>query len=262
MTELDRRLKNVQQADLTESRVNDDFVLWLKTWGQNILLVVLTVAALAMAWHWWGQREEQARDAAWAELGGASTPAALQEVAMRHSGQDAIAALAQLQAAGTYLMSVHSGRRFDRDATAADAAVTPELRAEWLKEADALYASVESAGASATTLGGRAMRLAALFGRAAVAEDRGDLAAAEGFLKAVVDSSKDTPLANSGEAAAARIASLQGLSTPVAFAPKPVAPAPVVPTDPAGVPATQTTGEDIVKQLQGGGQPAPAPTNP
>ena len=86
MTELDRRLKNVQQADLSESRVNDDFVLWLKTWGQNILLVALTVAALAMAWHWWGQRKERERDAAWGELGGATLPASLKEIAARHRG--------------------------------------------------------------------------------------------------------------------------------------------------------------------------------
>jgi hypothetical protein len=41
-----------------------------------------------------------------------------------------------------------------------------------------------------------------------------------------------------------------------------VAETPVVPAGPAVAPAAQTTGEDIVKQLQGGGQPAPAPTNP
>ena len=65
MSQIDRRLKNVQQADLTESRVNDDFVHWLKTWGNNILLVVLSIAAIAMGWFWWQQRQEQQRSDAW-----------------------------------------------------------------------------------------------------------------------------------------------------------------------------------------------------
>ena len=78
MSQIDRRLKNVQQADLSESRLNDDFVLWLKTWGNNILLVLLVIAALAMGWHWWGKQEERARDAAWEELEVATLPAALQ----------------------------------------------------------------------------------------------------------------------------------------------------------------------------------------
>ena len=48
MSQIDRRLKTMQQADLSEGRVNDDFVHWLKTWGQNILLGVLIIAAIAM----------------------------------------------------------------------------------------------------------------------------------------------------------------------------------------------------------------------
>ena len=68
MSQIDRRLKNVQQADLSESRINDDFVHFLKTWGQNIFLVAVTIAALAMLWHWWGQQQDAKRDTAWAEL--------------------------------------------------------------------------------------------------------------------------------------------------------------------------------------------------
>ena len=39
-----KRLAQVQTQDLTESRVNDDFVFWLKKNGSNYLLVVLLVA--------------------------------------------------------------------------------------------------------------------------------------------------------------------------------------------------------------------------
>lgn len=265
MTELDRRLKNVQQADLTESRVNDDFVLWLKTWGQNILLVVLTVAALAMAWHWWGQRKERERDAAWGELGAASLPAALKEIAARHEGTDAIALMAQLEAAGAYLTSVVTDRRFDREAGAADASLTPEQRAEWLKEADALYAAVAARTAGESSLGGMGFHVTALWGRAAVAEDAGDLKAAEGYLREIETKTKGTPLANAGEVAASRIASLPALSTTVQFAPKPPPPA-VVPSPAPGAQAegqgfslTPVSKEEVMKALQGGAPGTPAP---
>ena len=38
------RLAQVQQSELSESRVNEEFVDWLKKWGNSILLVVLLVA--------------------------------------------------------------------------------------------------------------------------------------------------------------------------------------------------------------------------
>ena len=142
MSQIDRRLKTMQQADLSEGRVNDDFVHWLKTWGQNILLGVLIIAAIAMGWFWWTQRQEKERDNAWAELGGANLPAALQEVAAKHEGKDAVAPFAELLAADRYLTAVLSDQRFDREAGAVDAALTPELRTEWLKAADTLYAKV------------------------------------------------------------------------------------------------------------------------
>lgn len=128
MSQIDRRLKTMQQADLSEGRVNDDFVHWLKTWGQNILLGVLIIAAIAMGWFWWSQRQEKERDNAWAELGGANLPAALQEVAAKHEGKDAVAPFAELLAADRYLTAVLSDQRFDREAGAVDAALTPELR--------------------------------------------------------------------------------------------------------------------------------------
>ena len=37
---MDKRLNQIQTGTLTESRLNDDFVYWLKTKGLNYLLVV------------------------------------------------------------------------------------------------------------------------------------------------------------------------------------------------------------------------------
>lgn len=273
MSQIDRRLKNVQQADLTESRVNDDFVHWLRTWGQNLLLGVLIVAALAMGYFWWSQRKERERDDAWAELGGATLPAALEEVAAKHEGKDAVAHFAELQAADRYLTAVLSNQRFDRDAGAADAAITPELRSEWLKEADRLYAKVASRVSSGRGPAEMGFLFGALFGRAAVAEDLGDLKAAEGFLKEIESKAAGTDFASAGELAAKRLASLQSLATPVTLPSRPAPPTPVQIPDltgqampglavPSGTSGTSgQSGEDLVKQLQGG-SPAPAPTAP
>ena len=277
MSQIDRRLKNVQQADLSESRVNDDFVLWLKTWGQNLLLVVLVIAALGMGWFWWQQKKERERDNAWSELEGAALPAALQEIAARHEGKDSIALFAELEAADTYLLAVITEKRFDRDANAIDAAMTPELRAEWLREADRLYKKVADRVSAAKSTGEYGFLFGALFGRAAVAEDMGDLKAAEGFLREIETRAKGTDFATAGEVAAKRLASLAAVGSPVKLPSKPV----VAPTAPAAIPDLSggstpnllstpapapapagnapASAEDVVKQLQGG-SPAPAGT--
>jgi len=280
MSQIDRRLKNMQQADLTESRVNDDFLHWLKTWGQNILLAVLVVAALAMGYFWWSQKKEQARDEAWSELGAASLPAALEEVAAKHEGKDAVAPFAEILAADRYLQAVTSNQRFDREASAADAALTPELRTEWLKEADRLYAKVATRMADAKRPGEYGFLFGALFGRAAVAEDMGDLKAAEGFLKEIEAKSKDTDFAADGTLAAKRLESLQALAAKVELPSRPAPPAaptaipdltaPGAPSilAPTATPAPadgSSASDDIVKQLQGSGTgsaPAPAPKAP
>jgi len=280
MSQIDRRLKNMQQADLTESRVNDDFLHWLKTWGQNILLAVLVVAALAMGYFWWSQKKEQARDEAWSELGAASLPAALEEVAAKHEGKDAVAPFAEILAADRYLQAVTSNQRFDREASAADAALTPELRTEWLKEADRLYAKVAARMANAKRPGEYGFLFGALFGRAAVAEDMGDLKAAEGFLKEIEAKSKDTDFAADGTLAAKRLESLQALAAKVELPSRPAPPAaptaipdltaPGAPSilAPTATPAPadgSSASDDIVKQLQGSGTgsaPAPAPKAP
>lgn len=267
MSQIDRRLKNVQQADLSESRINDDFVHFLKTWGQNIFLVAVTIAALAMLWHWWGQQQEAKRDTAWAELAGARLPAALKDVAERHGEHGAIASVAELNAANTYLLSVLTGKRFDRDASAADAAVTPELRTEWLKDADTLFAKVQARAGAASGTGQLGLAFAALFGRAAIAEDLGDLKAAEGYLREIETRAKGTDFADAGTVAAKRIEGLASLEKIVALPTKPVAAVPAAmpglaampPAAPAGdpAPASGVSGEDIVRQLQGGAAPNP-----
>lgn len=257
---IDKRLKNVQQADLTESRVNDDFVFMLRKWGPNVLIGVLLIVASLMGWHWYNQRVERERDTAWMDLKQATVPAALLEVASQHPDKGALANFAELTAADTYLLSINRGIRFDRDATAPDKDITPEIRAEWLKEADRLYAKVADATKGATTLGGQMMHVAAIFGRAAVAEDRRDLPAAEAFLKEIEAIVKSTDSAALGQVAAERRARLQDVSAEIVFvsnAPMnaaPGGPLPIGAGSPAPVSSLPTL--DLSLSQGAGSQPA------
>ena len=109
----------------------------------------------------------------------------------------------------------------------------------------------------------------------AVAEDLGDLKAAEGYLKDIETRAKGTDFASAGELAAKRIANLQALTTAVVLPSKPIAPMPAAIPDLTGqlapnalLPngsapaAAPTAGEEMIRQLQGGSAPAPAAPTP
>ena len=178
---MDNRLKDIQHGTLTESRLNSDFLFWLKTKGPNYLLLAMLVLCGFMGLNWWENRMALARDGAWNEFLSAQTPQALIEVANKHTDTDAISQLATINAADAYMQSIQMNKRFDREAGATDAAVTPELRAEYLAEADRLYAKIVSEGSQSA--GPRSLlTVAALFGRASVAETKNDPTQAALFL--------------------------------------------------------------------------------
>jgi hypothetical protein len=79
-----KRLAQMQQTDLAEGRLNEDFVQWLKTSGPNWLLGVLVVLCAFMGWNWWTQKKANAVALAWEELAGASIPPAMVEIASRN----------------------------------------------------------------------------------------------------------------------------------------------------------------------------------
>lgn len=180
------RLTQIKESDLSESRLNEEFLTWLKTKGLNWLLLVLILLLGWLGWNIWQQRRQESRDAAWTELVAANLPVSYLEVATRHAGIDAVPALAHLSAGDRYLSSVQSGVRFDRTADQPDYRLDSASRTEFLDAADASYrsaiAAVEAIGPDPD--GTRApMLMSAYFGRAAVAECRGDLDAAKEFLE-------------------------------------------------------------------------------
>ena len=178
---MDNRLKDIQHGTLTESRLNSDFLFWLKTKGPNYLLLAMLVLCGFMGFNWWENRATQARDGAWTEFLTAQTPLELIEVSNKNVGTDSISQLATLNAADAYMNSLQTNKRFDREAGAADSALTPEMRVEYLAEADRLYAKVASDGAQATGPASL-LTVASLFGRAAVSETKNDATQAAAYL--------------------------------------------------------------------------------
>lgn len=182
----DNRLSQIKETDLTESRLNEEFVTWLKTKGLNWLLLVLLALLGWMGWNLWQQKQAEARDVAWEELAAATLPVSLEEVAVRHGAIDSVAAMAYLSAGDRYLSSIQNGVRFDRTADQIDYRLDAETRVEFLDAADAAYRNaieaVEAAGPDPE--GSLApLMMAAWFGRAAIAESRGDLEATEVALR-------------------------------------------------------------------------------
>jgi hypothetical protein len=176
MTQMDReRLKDVQTSDLKDDRLNEDFVLWLKTKGPSWLLVILVAIVAYLFIVNWQQQEARHRNEAWIALLEAQLPTSLEDVAAQYPDVDSVAHQARLRAANMYLRSVHLNR-----AVGSTLETPVELAAEDrdfnLERADALYGQVRAdAGDSEENL---LMLVTALNGQAAVAESRGDTDAA------------------------------------------------------------------------------------
>lgn len=228
-----KRLAQMQQTDLAEGRLNEDFVQWLKTSGPNWLLGVLVVLCAFMGWNWWTQRKASSVALAWEELAGASIPPAMVEIASRNEGEPGVRMMALLNAADTYMSCLQTGVRWDRKPEDADKAVTPELRTEYLGKADELYAQVITEATTPTT--NAVFAVPAAFGRATVAESEGKLALAKERYEQAASLAKDAYPQLAAQAKA-RIESLASLETPV-FIPEPPAP-PAPPAAP--VPAVDT----------------------
>ncbi|MDZ4753579.1 MAG: hypothetical protein SGJ11_03680 [Phycisphaerae bacterium] len=194
-----KRLRQVQQQDLTESRLNDDFVFWLKTKGMNWLLGFLVIACAYSFWNFYKQRKTTERDVAWSELSSAALPESFAEVAKKHESIDSVALVAWLAAADSHLRDLQTGL----DSTAVlvpnlDGTPAPpqplsdDGRKLAQDAADSYYQKILDAAASRS--GEVAMKpiiLSALFGRAAVAESRGAMDVAKQMLEQAVATAGD-----------------------------------------------------------------------
>ena len=172
------RLKQVHQTDLTESKVNEDFVDWLKTKGPSWLLAILVAVCVYLVVVRFREGRVAHRHEAWAALAETSMPESFEDVAREYGEIDQIGAIARIEAANLLIQAVQ------RNMTVADLneprqpddpapePLTNEQRDTYLKKAEGLFQAVADAddGSPGTTILG----FTALSGLAAIAESRGD----------------------------------------------------------------------------------------
>ncbi len=162
------RLKQVQQTDLTESRLNQEFVYWLKERGPTVLLAILIGLVALVGIDRWRQSRQSAHSGAYYDLESASDAEGFEKVAEDHAGVGAVSELARLRAGDIYLIEVDAGRDMkEPDQILDDAAIE-----ERLDKAEEMYQRVLT-----DTRENTAMRLFAIqahFGLAVVAEARGE----------------------------------------------------------------------------------------
>jgi len=184
------RLKDVHQTDLMESRVNEDFLDWLKSKGPSWLLIFLIAICVFLALQRWRSHKEEQRAEAWAALTQARLPGSFEDVAEEFSSVGQIGNAARLGAADALMHSVQIDRpvgsnplleQLESDGEEGEEAVdggqpknlTEEDRERYLQRAALRYDEVIASDDN--SLGLTLYAVNAMFGKAAVAEARGDV---------------------------------------------------------------------------------------
>ncbi len=248
------RLSQVQSNDLSESRLNEDLVYWLKTKGSNYLLVVLLAVCAFLGWNLWREKQADAVKLAWTDLSEATTPEDLEAVAKAQGHVPQIAMLAYLSAGDMRLQQLQSGYltrpvegQPQQPLDDASRKIVQDAADENYSRVIELATTVAKSGSAAPVV------VPALIGRAAVAESRGDFAQARAMLEqATAATGAYSPLS---KVTAARLASLNAIERGVALPPKAALPVKAV-VDPV---APDATG-DILRSLEMPvTAPAPAP---
>jgi hypothetical protein len=180
------RLKEIQTADVSESKVNEDFIHWMKTKGPGYLLIVMLLIAGYMFMLQYQQGKDSHRADAWdayLEARVSGLPTSHEDVAQTYADVDSIEALGILSAADAYLQSVVLGKTVGSNANISTT-LTIEDRTFYLQKADGLYGAVVANDdlSEAITL----LIVSGLNGRAAVAEAQGNIESAKGYYEAVI----------------------------------------------------------------------------
>ena len=184
------RLKEVHQTDLNESKINEDFLIWLKTKGPTWLLVVLLSLALWLVLVRWKQHKQDHLTEGWSTFFNAQLPIELEDVAINFADIPGIARAANIHAADTYMLAVADGLLIGSDPLD----ITPEIldsqqREEYLNKANRIYQQVIDVDDQtlATTL----IVVAALNGKAAVAESKGEVEQAQAYYEQAAKRAED-----------------------------------------------------------------------
>ncbi|MGQ0627049.1 MAG: hypothetical protein ACT4PL_02995, partial [Phycisphaerales bacterium] len=113
MADIDNRQSQIREgAGLTESKLNTDFIEFLKRWSTPILLVVACTALSFMLYRKYKEHREGQFDAAWVEFQDAEksrNPATLVAVAETHASVPGLPLIARLQAGDVWRHAAITG---------------------------------------------------------------------------------------------------------------------------------------------------------
>lgn len=127
----DRQQQITEGAGLQESRLNTEFIDFLKRWSNTVLTVVLVVTLAYVGWTYWGKMKERKLDEAFVNYEAAvdsGSPDSLLKVASEFPNQASVAPLARLRAADIYLDAARSGVAPGGDAAIEADVLTDEER--------------------------------------------------------------------------------------------------------------------------------------
>jgi len=221
----------------------------------NYLLVVLIAACALLGFNYWQRKNVEKTAAAWSDMMNATLPEALEQVAKDHADVPQVAMMALLSAGDLRLRQIQSGVVSSAVRDAQGTVTTPAVLLDDAGRKiaqDAADEDYQNAADLATKAAGGSRANAALvvlqslFGRAAIAESRGDIEASRKFL-ADAETTAGENWAPIAKLAKARIEGLVALATPItlprnADLPTPPATAPVTP-------AATGSGDDLFNSL-------------
>ncbi len=175
------RLTEVRRTEQTESRINEDFLEWLKSTGLTLLVIVMVLLVGYMLYVRWDSSRIEHRNNAWIEYASSETaglPSGFLAVADQYGDVDSVALLARIQAGRAWLEAVQAGRPLDA-AAGSVATLSEDDRDVYLTRADEAFRTVLSKDDKSR--GMALLMISALNGRAAVAEARGEIEEAKRF---------------------------------------------------------------------------------
>ena len=244
---MDERLGQIKEgAGLEESRINAEFVDFLRKWSTPALALLAAAALAYLGMQKLEQRRQDRADTAFREYEAASTsgnPDALIRVASEFGGVGAIKPMALVDAGDIYFGSVLSGIEpgapLDEKGQPENAEdrLSDDERDTYLGRAEAEYrAALDASGAKP---GYELHAISAAYGLAAIAETRGDATAAREWYEKVFEFAGRGGYVPQAEDAEQRI-----LNRAEAIAPVPLNDASVQPAAPvAGLLSSQFGGE-------------------
>jgi tetratricopeptide (TPR) repeat protein len=216
---LEERQKQIREgAGLEESRLNTEFIEWLKKYSTPVLLIIAVVAGGYALWTRYQRDQAIKMDTAAVELEAAleaANPVTLAAVAADHSSRGGLPLLAKLAAADLHMDAFRTGVPAgvtltpSGDFPEGSKLLTDEERQGQLAKASEFYQSIID-GANSTT-GQQLAAVNAAIGLSAVAESKGDFDKARQMYTAAAEKAKKIGFTDLATLAEKRVESLDSI---------------------------------------------------